>query len=298
MIRVTAASAPPYQTSHIKRHRSTKAEVQHRRNELYNIVARMHPMTVRQVFYQATVLDLVEKTEAGYNKVQTDLVLMRDAPASCLMTGCPTARDCSESRDPSTGLKTRSARLLACTGRPLWADADCYVEIWIRKRRAVWRPLSDHRRCTMCRSWWRAATRALSFLHGAAEYINEIDVPTYIYHLGDYDPSGVNAGEKIDETLRELAPDAAIHFERIAVTPEQIRYWRLPTRPTKTSDTRAKGFGKISVELDAIEPARLRQLVEVAIESHFPAHQYGVLKAAEESERSLLLELITDRGVA
>jgi hypothetical protein len=32
-------------------------------------------MTVRQVFYQATVHGLVEKSEAGYNKVQTDLAL-------------------------------------------------------------------------------------------------------------------------------------------------------------------------------------------------------------------------------
>ena len=97
---------------------------------------------------------------------------------------------------------------------------------------------------------------SLSFLHTAAEYINDLDVPTYIYHLGDFDPSGVNAGEKIEETLREMAPDAEINFERLAVTPEQIDEWNLPTRPTKTSDTRSKNFGDISVELDAIEPNR------------------------------------------
>jgi hypothetical protein len=42
--------------------------------------------------------------------------------------------------------------------------------------------------------------------------------------------------------LRELATDADILFERIAVTPEQIAGWDLPTRPTKTSDTRAKAY--------------------------------------------------------
>src|SRR5690348_4437087 len=69
----------PYQASPIKRHRSTKAEVEHRRDNLYAIVKAMRPMTVRQAFYQATVQGLVEKSEAGYNKVQTDLVLMRRA---------------------------------------------------------------------------------------------------------------------------------------------------------------------------------------------------------------------------
>src|SRR5436189_3474781 len=91
---------------------------------------------------------------------------------------------------------------------------------------------------------------SLSFLHSAAEYINQLEVPTYIYHFGDFDPSGVNAGEKIEQTLREMAPDADISFERIAVTPKQISEWDLPTRPTKVSDTRSKNFGTISVELD------------------------------------------------
>ena len=108
----------------------------------------------------------------------------------------------------------------------------------------------------------------------------------------DFDPSGVNAGEKIEETLRELAPDADIEFERIAVTPEQIVEWNLPTRPTKASDTRSKNFGEISVELDAIEPNRLRSLVQETIERHLPAEQFEKLKAAEESERDIITRLV------
>ena len=123
-------------------------------------------------------------------------------------------------------------------------------------------------------------------------HIADLDVPTYIYHLGDFDPSGVNAGEKIEETLRELAPDAEIHFERIAVTPEQIEEWNLPTRPTKKSDTRSKGFGDISVELDAIDPNDLRDLVQSAIEEHLPPEQFEVLKAAEKSEREIIAKLV------
>jgi hypothetical protein len=134
---------------------------------------------------------------------------------------------------------------------------------------------------------------SLSFLHSAAEAINELVVPSYIYHLGDFDPSGVNAGEKIEETLRELAPDAEIYFERIAVTPEQIADWVLPTRPTKASDIRSKGFGAISVELDAIEPNQLRALVQESIERHLPPEQFAVLKAAEESERDIITRLVS-----
>jgi hypothetical protein len=133
---------------------------------------------------------------------------------------------------------------------------------------------------------------SLSFLHNAAEYINELDVRAYIYHLGDFDPSGVNAGEKIEESLRRMAPDADIYFERIAVTEEQITALNLPTRPPKVTDTRSKNFGSISVELDAIEPNTLRAIVLDAIETHLPERQYAILKATEKSERELIARLV------
>ena len=76
--------------------------------------------------------------------------------------------------------------------------------------------------------------------------------PTYIYHFGDLDPSGVDAARDIEAKLRRYAPDAEVHFERPAVTREQVEEWNLPTRPTKQTDTRAKKFTGTSVGLDAI----------------------------------------------
>jgi hypothetical protein len=133
---------------------------------------------------------------------------------------------------------------------------------------------------------------SLSFLHSAAEDIAELEVPAFIYHLGDFDPSGVNASEKIEQTLREMAPDADINFERIAVTEKQIRDWDLPTRPTKKTDTRSKNFGEISVELDAIPPDRLRRLVEWNINCHLPQQQLQILRVAENSEKQLISGLV------
>src|SRR5262249_42977984 len=160
-----------------------------------------------------------------------------------------------------------------------WTDADCYVEIWLEKDAlaGVVYPITNVYDVPLMVARGYAS---LSFLHSAAEYIGMLDVPAYIYHLGDYDPSGFNAGEKIEESLRELAPSADIVFERrIAVTPEQISDWNLPSRPTKASDSRAKNFGSVSVELDAIEPQRLRDLVQDAIAQHVPPKRFAALKA-------------------
>jgi hypothetical protein len=281
-----------YVASQIKqRHRSTKAEVEARREVLIEIIDAGRPMTVRQVFYQATVRGLVEKAESGYAKVQTDLTLLRregELPYDWL------ADNTRWQRKPRTFGNVEEA--LRDTARfyrkSLWNDADSYVEIWLEKDAlsGVIYPITSMNDVPLMVARGYAS---LSFLYSAAEYINTLDVPTYIYHLGDFDPSGVNAGEKIEETLREMAPDADITFERIAVTPEQIDDRDLPTRPTKASDTRAKNFGSnLSVELDAIDPNVLRGIVQEAIERHLPAEQFEVLKAAEESERKVITRLV------
>ena len=272
------------------RRRSTKAEVERRRARLLEIVEAMKPMTVRQVFYQATVRGLVEKSEAGYTKVQSDLVLMR---RSGLLPYDWLADNTRWQRKPTTfnGIEEALEATASFYRKSLWTDADAYVEVWLEKDAlaGVVYPITSVFDVPLMVARGYAS---LSFLHNAAEHINELDVPAYIYHLGDYDPSGVNAGEKIEETLRELASDAEINFERIAVTPEQIADWDLPTRPTKATDTRAKDFGEISVELDAIEPSRLRAIVQEAIEYHLPPRHFEVLKAAEDSERDLLRAMV------
>ena len=276
--------------SRIKRHRATKAQVEARRDALLAIIENGRPMTVRQVFYQATVQGLVEKAETGYSKVQVDLTKLRRAgelPYDWL------ADNTRWQRKPRTFDSVEDAlkQTAAFYRKSLWRDADTYVEIWLEKDAlaGVIYPVTSLYDVPLMVARGYAS---LSFLHTAAEYIDSLDVPACIYHLGDFDPSGVNAGEKIEETLRELAPDAEINFERLAVTREQIGEWNLPTRPTKKSDTRAKGFGDISVELDAIDPNDLRDLVRMAIEQHLPEHQFEILKAAEESERTEIRKLV------
>jgi hypothetical protein len=280
-----SASNAIYQASPI-RTRATKEAVEKRRESLLAIIAEMKPMTVRQVYYQATVRGLVEKTEAGYCKVQTDLVLLRRdgrLPYDWL------ADNTRWQRKPHTFSSVEHA--LRDTARlyrkALWDNASCYVEIWLEKDAlagVIFPITADYDVKLMVARGYAS----LSFLHSAAEYIGALDVPTYIYHLGDYDPSGVDAGRKIESTLRELAPAAEIHFERIAVTEDQISEWDLPSRPTKSTDTRAKNFGDISVELDAMQPNYLRLLVEGVILRHLPADEFRKLKVAEESERELL----------
>ena len=229
---MTAVSA--YKARRIRRHRSTKAQVGDRRAALLKIVAAQHPMTVRQVFYQARCRGVIDKTEGEYSNVQT---ASSYATTPRLPFGWM-ADNTRWQRKPRTygGVQEAFNDTARLYRKALWVDTNSYVEIWLEKDAlpGVVYPVTDLYDVPLMVARGYAS---LSFLHSAAEAISDLDVPAYIYHLGDFDPSGVNAGEKIEETLRELAPSAEIIFERIAVTPEQIEVWDLPTRPTKTSDS-------------------------------------------------------------
>ena len=79
-------------------------------------------------------------------------------------------------------------------------------------------------------------------------------------------------------------------FERLLVTPEQIGNWRLPTKPPKRS-THSRGFQGGTVEAEAIPAHTARRLVREAIEQHLNLHEVEVMETAEESERTVLMEI-------
>jgi hypothetical protein len=172
--------------------------------------------------------------------------------------------------------------------RNLWASMPVYCEVWIEKD-ALAGVLIEETATYDVPLMVARGYASISFLHSAAKAIEARGKPAFIYHFGDLDPSGVDAARDIEAKLRRYAPGAEIHFERPAVTREQVEQWNLPTRPTKQTDSRAKKFGSLtSVELDAIPAAKLRKLVRECIERHVDQHQLGILKIAEESERGFL----------
>lgn len=283
---MSAGTSALYEARPVKRRRATNAEMDLRNAGLLEIVSEMAPMTVRQVFYQAEVRGLVEKSEAGYGKVQRALVELRrqgSMPFHWIADNTRWQRRPRTYNGPEDAIRD-VARFYR---KSLWADADCYVEVWLEKDALAGVVVDVTAEYDVGLMVSRGYS-SISFLHNAADSIKAHDLPTYLYHLGDFDPSGVDAGNKIEETLREFAPEAEIHFRRLAVLPEQIEDWDLPTRPTKKTDSRARGFGAVSVELDAINPHRLRAMVRSAIEQHLPADQFEILKVAEASERELL----------
>ena len=140
---------------------------------------------------------------------------------------------------------------------------------------------------------------SLSFLKDAASSLEYKDRPAKIFHFGDYDPSGQNAIETVQRDLPRLAPKTARHgieFNVVAVLPRHIEEMNLPTRLTNKDDPRAEKFGSdVSVELDAIEPNVLRQMVDEVLQPCFPPGAIETLELHQEAGREQIRQWLARR---
>ena len=177
-----------YETSHINRRRATKAEMEARAEALIDIVEEIAPATVRQVFYQATVRNVIEKTEAGYAKVQRLLAdLRRDGEIDYRNI----ADNTRWMRKPETYSSIQAAVDDTATfyRKSLWDNTDVYCEVWLEKDAlsgVLWPVTSKYDVPLMVSRGYAS----LSFLHSAAESMDAEERPCHVYHLGDWDPSG------------------------------------------------------------------------------------------------------------
>lgn len=284
-----------YKSRPICRGRRSKKEITMIRSEIYNTISADPPMTVRQVFYQLVSQGIIDKNEAEYkNTVVRLLGLMRregQIPFGWI------ADSTRWMRKPNTHSSMES--LLENTARTyrrsIWDNQSAYVEVWLEKE-ALAGVLYKETGAWDVPLMVTRGYPSISFIHSAAETIEYEDKPVFLYYFGDHDPSGVDIPRKVEADLRDFAPGVDLHFECVAVTPTQIEEWDLPTRPTKKSDSRSKNFVGESVEVDAIPPATLRQLVSDCIEQHVDTDQLEVTKLIEESERKSLRDFAQSWG--
>lgn len=245
------------------------------------------PVTVRGVYYRVVSAGAVEKTEKGYSAVQRRLLHLRRVglvPYAAITDGTRLRLK----PDSWDGVEQMLSDVASSYRRALWNDQAVEVIVISEKDAisGVVYPVTAEYDVELC------ITRGYSsetFTHSVAQTVRHntsVGKTTFVYQLGDHDPSGVDAWRSFAERVRGFAPAAAAEFERIAVTPEQIIQLSLPTRPTKGSDTRSSGFGGQSVEVDAIPAGTLRQIVRNAIEQHIDPEALRLTRMVEGSERA------------
>jgi hypothetical protein len=261
------------------------------KDAIYDALMEDQPMTVRQVFYRLVSTGVIDKREGEYKSTVVRLLgEMRRAGEIPFSWIADSTRWMRKPKSYSS-LESMLKRTAEAYRRSVWDNQDCYVEIWLEKD-ALSGVLYQETSSWDVPLMVTRGYPSLSFLHTAAVEIAAQDKPTHLYYFGDYDPSGVDIPRKVESDLREFAPAAEIEFNRVAVTREQIESMKLTTRPTKRTDSRAKGFIGESVEVDAIPPKVLRGIVSDCITRHVDERAHEALRVAEQSERGTLLRLI------
>jgi hypothetical protein len=286
--------AQAYRACSIKRARRTRAEIDDIKTAIKAALETDHPMTVRQVFYQLVVRDRIEKTEEEYQR--TVIRLLTDMRMNGEISFDWIVDESRRRRVTQTynSIADAARETAEFYRRSALRECPDYIEIWVEKEAlsgVLWEIAAKYDVPLIVSKGMPSITQ----LYGSAcqiAHAAKAGKYTFIYQFGDHDPSGVLIPKTIEHRLGELCAKLDCpppRFERVALTEQQIKKYRLPTRPTKREGNRhAVGFVGRSVELDALTPRVLRQMVQKVIERHIGKHQLTTLRVAEESERELL----------
>lgn len=247
------------------------------------------PMTVRQMFYRMSAQGMVDKSENGYDRVGYALKNMRFAGAIPFGWIADNTRWVRKQTTYS-GIADMLAQQRKLYRRALWDSQPAHVEIWLEKD-ALAGVIDAVTSVYDVPLYVTRGYPSLTYVYDAAESLKAIDKPKFIYHFGDFDASGKDAARDIRDKLRTFG--AQFDFIEVAVIADQIDALALQTRPAKKTDSRAKNFGDVAVELDAIPPNTLRQMVREVIEQHIDTGELEMLQSIEAGEIKALDGLIS-----
>jgi hypothetical protein len=273
------------------------------------------PLTLRFVYYQLVAAQVIPNKRSAYSAL------------SALVTHARI-----DGRTPWEALEDRGRRTLFASG---WSDSAHFqndqaedflrgyrrdlqlrqpeaLEVWIEKD-----ALSEiaHR---VALPYCVPVVVARGY--SSAPYLNEFakrvrrradrGQRTRVLYFGDLDPSGWNMLPAMMTTLeQELGLAGLVSAVRCALTPEQVVERRLPYSfdALKAKDPRTpryrqwlhdSGFDdSMAVELDALSPDVLSEMIESAIVSHVDLGQLERDMREEDHERQALL-VVRDRALA
>src|SRR3990167_1372910 len=249
-------------------------------------------LTLRQLYYQFVARDLIANKQTEYKRIGS---IINDARLAGRL-------DWDAIEDRTRNLEALSTwdspkDILAAVAKQFrydrWDSQEARIEVWIEKEALVGviEPICQEYRVPFfaCRGYssksesWRAGERFKEY--------QEAEQRVIILHLGDHDPSGIDMTRDNADRLELFAPDAA-EVRRLALNWDQVEAHKPPPNPCKITDSRATGyirkFGRESWELDALDPAFIRNLLRRDCESEINKGRWDETIEREKKARGRL----------
>ena len=274
--------------------RATKAEQAVLDAQILKVLAEDHPQSVRHVFYRMTDPRLempVEKSEAGYERVQRRCLALRRAgelPYGWI----------SDSTRAGYHVHTFSGagefieRMAGLYRAKLWTRELPHVEVWVESR-SLAGVLRGECQALAVSLYPCGGFTSATLAYEAAQFMNQLEPErVVVLYVGDYDPAGVLIDKSLETELRRHVT-AQLEIRRLAINESQIAAYDLPTKPRKLGDRRRLDV-QATVEAEAMPAKEIRAIVREAVESYLPAGALDVVREAEASERQGLRKLGQD----
>ncbi|MEO1324400.1 MAG: hypothetical protein AAFV59_15485 [Pseudomonadota bacterium] len=247
--------------------RRTKAEMETIRDGIYEFAKENQPVTIRQTFYHLVAHGIIPKCEKQYRMISTQATNMRrdgELPYDWIT-------DVGRSEiEPLTfkGMAEALRSVARTYGRNPWDNQPVYLQVWVEK--AAMQALFSEITIPLCVPLYVSKGQSsVTFIRNAAERIKEqtaLGKRSVILCYGDHDLQGIQIPEA---TAKGLWNDHGCDCEvlRMAVNEDQIEELNLPTRDAKDS-AKKQGWDKPTVDIDAIPPAILKQMLYTDITDH------------------------------
>src|SRR5882672_8503237 len=266
--------------------RATREEVAWFEAALIKLVeSQTRPVNVRRVFYLAVSAKVVNKTERESDRVQKAVLKLR--------------------RDGRISYEAIIDEARNVVVPPMWDDVQDFLDSVIPQFRTD--PWADARTLVLVFSEKMGMTPILSevtgryavplfptigytsetFVWDAAQLAKRARKPVVVLQVGDHDNSGLDIVRAAEATLRRMVAPLPVEFVRVAVRPEHIAEYGLPTRPQK-EDKRGTIAVDQAVEIDAMDPDDVQELLERELRRYMPLRRLAAQDAEDEAVRQQL----------
>jgi len=247
------------------------------------------PLTIRQIFYRLVGAHGYEKTEQAYERLGEhlnrarrariiDMDAIRDDGTTIIAPNAWTSGE-----QFLKAVRSQAERLILdrTEGQATRLVVNCEAAGMAPQLARVTDPFGI---TVMSSGGFESTTERYNF---ARELVDH-DRLTEVLDIGDHDASGVHKYlafcEDVEAFARELGGE--VRFTRLAVTPEQIETYNLPTAPPKKTDGRA--FSGQTCQAEALAPDVLANILHTAIEDRIDHRAYErVLKRERRVRREL-----------
>lgn len=256
-----------------------------------------YKLTLRQLYYQLVSRDIIPNKQTEYAKLSTLLVKGR-------MAGIVDWKAIEDRlRKPFvpywvSNITDAIDDTVSQYRLDRQKNQDVYIELWVEKDAlsGVLKRITSHyhinlmvnRGYSSCSAMYEAYNRLLEQQEDGKKIV--------ILYLGDHDPSGLDMVRDIRDRLEEFGVNPDV--KHIGLTQAQIKQFNPPPNPAKITDPRAKWyiqrFGRVSWEVDALNPDVLHKLVRKNVESMIDMDKFKEMLDKETDDKEKLEKFAED----